>query len=171
MPNKTPSHYYNIKHHPTPPAETLTFQSTSKELIANSYLQSPRPYGPKLPNSISFHRLLFAITLTCAGQAYSSPLIVGEGDDPSLQVQRCVISGSLPPPITSSLSRENVVSIHRPHTAIVLPITKGLSYRKVQARGVVVGTGAGGGVLLQSKDVVGGRVVQPHGFAALVWMA
>lgn len=45
-----------------------------------------------------------------------------------------------------------------------------MSYRKVQARGVVVGvttTGAGGGVLLQSKEVVGGRVVQPQGFGAL----
>lgn len=74
---------------------------------------SSMPYGPKLPNSISFHRLLFAIMLTCAGQAYSSPLIVGVGDDPSLQVQRWVISGSLPPPITSSLSWKSTVSIQQ----------------------------------------------------------
>ena len=49
-----------------------------------------------------------------------------------------------------------------------------MSYRKVQARGVVVdvtAAGAGGGVLLQSKEVVGGRVVQPQGFVALVWIA
>ena len=46
-----------------------------------------------------------------------------------------------------------------------------MSYRKVQARAVVVTTGAGGGVLLQSKEVVGGRVVQPQGFAALVSIA
>ena len=81
---------------------------------SSPHTQTPNPlplpfFYLNPPSSIPLNSLLlffFGTTLTCAGQTYSSPLTVGLGELPSLQLQICVISGSLPPPMTWSLYHE-----------------------------------------------------------------
>lgn len=67
------------------------------------------------PSSIPLNSLLlfiFGLAATCAGQTYSPALIVALGLLPSLQLQICVISGTLPPPMTLSLYHRGHILVY-----------------------------------------------------------